>query len=363
VTKRRLRVAIDARSLQDRPINGVGRAVGGSLVGLRDEVEFVLLTDERKAPIETDLEQRALRAPGSATMAAWLQLAVPPALRGFEGVFHCPWYGLPLRQPVPMVVSLHDMSFELYPQWFSKSRLWTFRLQARWAARTAAAVITHAEAIRQEVLARYRVDAERVTVAPEFVEAGRVGVAPEAQAAAVARLGLTGPYVVAIGGAERRNLAAVLEAWPTIRARHPGHSLVVMGEPGAEDRGLAGVVVVGRLEDADWIGCLAGAQLLVYPTFYEGFGQPAAEAITNGVPVVCARRGSLPEVVGSAGHWLEDLEPASVAVAVGDLLGDDEALRLLRAATTVEARRLTDPGFLAAGTLQAYELAERERRA
>jgi glycosyltransferase involved in cell wall biosynthesis len=355
-------VALDARSLQGHPIGGVGRAVRGSIEGLRDEVDFVLLTDARRDPIEIDLEQRALRAPLSAHMAAWLQVAVPPALRGFDGIFHCPWYGLPRRQPVPMVVTLHDLSFELYPEWFSRGRLFAYRTQARLAARTAAGIVTHAEAIRQEVLDHYRVEPARVTVAPAFVEAERAGVPEEVRRRAAGRLGIDGRHIVAIGGAERRNLVTVLHAWPAVHARHPDVSLIVLGGDDSARPGLPGVIPAGSVDESDWIGLIAGAELLAYPSLYEGFGHPAAEAIVNGVPVVCARRGSLPEVVGPAGRWLDELSAEALGSAVIELLSDEPARRALCDAALIEAGRLTDPRPLAEGTLAAYELAEAARR-
>src|SRR5919106_1199629 len=158
---RRLAVALDARSLQQRPLGGVGRSTRALVDAVGGDVDLVLFTDAWHRPIDTDLPQRALLSPLTRTMAAWLQLAVPPALRDFRGIFHCPWYGLPFRQPVPMVVTIHDLTFEHLNSGFRPHQRAAYRVQARWAARTAAHVLTGSEVVRSQLCERYRVDPSR----------------------------------------------------------------------------------------------------------------------------------------------------------------------------------------------------------
>lgn len=296
-------------------------------------------------------------------MSAWLQLALPPALRGFPGVFHCPWYGLPLVQPVPMVVTIHDVSFEIHPEWFPRSRLYAYRAQARWAARTAAHVLTDAIAIRAELLAHYRLDPAKVTVATPTVEADRANIPDDRIERVATALGLPSPYVVAIGGAERRNLDATLAAWPAVHRAHPDVSLVVLGDSGATNDREAGVHVLTGVDDDTWISVIAGAEVLAYPTRYEGFGYPAAEALVNGVPVACAPVGSLPEVVGDAGKWMREPTTPELAGALTSLLGDGAALEVLQHAAKKRSRKLLDPTHLAEATLHAYQVAASAGRA
>src|SRR5918996_4006999 len=163
---RRLAVALDARTLQRAPLGGVGRSTRALVDAVRGDVDLMLLTDDRHPPIETDLPQRPLRSPLTRTMAAWLQLAVPPALRGFDGIFHCPWYGLPFRQPVPMVVTIYDLTFEHLRLGFRAHQRVAYRVQARWAARSAAHVLTGSESARRDLCTRYGIEASRVTVQP-----------------------------------------------------------------------------------------------------------------------------------------------------------------------------------------------------
>ena len=327
---RKVTVALDARSLQQRPLGGVGRSTRALVDAVREDVDLVLLTDAWQPRIDTELPQRGLLSPLTRTMAAWLQLAVPPALRGFPGIFHCPWYGLPFRQPVPMVVTIHDLTFEDLNSGFRPHQRAAYRVQARWAARTAAHVLTGSEAVRKQLCTRYRVHPWRVTVHPDPLDCSVARVDRTRLEALRARLGVAGRYVVAVDGAPRRRVDLALAAWPQVRAQAPDVSLVVLG---GQPKDLPpGAVAAGVVDDQDWAAALGGASALLYPTEFEGFGYPALEAMALGTPVVCRRVGALPEVVGDAGCWVDSADPAAIASGVGRVLTDEGlAVRLVDA--------------------------------
>lgn len=131
-----------------------------------------------------------------------------------------------------------------------------------------------------------------------------------ADAAALAGLGVTGPYVLTAGGASRRkNLEGLAEAWPKVHSVRPDLTLVLSGPEhprrSALFKDLAGVRLVGRVPDEVVPGLMAAAAAIVVPSLYEGFGLPALEGMAVGVPVVAARTSSLPEVVGDDGILVE----------------------------------------------------------
>lgn len=355
-----MRVALDARRLQDRPLGGVGRILANLLGPLSDQVDLELLTDRRRPPLVSELPQHPLSAPAWGRGVAWLQLGVPAWLARNPGVavFHCPFYGLPYRSPraAPMVASLHDLSFETRPEWFTPAQRLVFRAQGRHAGRAAARILTGSEHVRAQIAERYRVHPERVLVARPGVDPGLMEVAGAARTGdldgRLAALGVARPYVVALGGAPRRGLATALAAWRLARAQGAVVGLVTVGpEALAPETGL---VTAGVVDDQGWALLLAGAEVLCYPTQDEGVGLPALEAVATGTPVVCAPVGALPEVLGQAAAWCRSTSPADVAAGLMEVLGDPARAQHLRAEGSVLVAERGGWGPAAAATLRAY---------
>lgn len=290
-------------------MGGVGRVTARVVPQLLDRVEIELLTAAERPKLDWELPQHAMATPWPGVASGWLQGPAARWLRGFDGIFHCPWYALPLRQHVPMVVTLHDLTFEHFPQWFGPRHRWPYRIQARWAARTARVVVTVSNVVADDIMRTYGVPAARIVVAPNAADPT---FGPERDASAALRsLGVSNDYVVAIAGAARRNLPVAMAAWRAARAEHPIDLVVVGTDDVPDEPGVFG----GRPDDEGWAAILANARALVYPTLYEGFGLPALEAAASGTPVVCAPVGSLPEVLGDAAVWCES--PAVPAITAG----------------------------------------------
>jgi glycosyltransferase involved in cell wall biosynthesis len=319
----------------------------------------MLVDDRRPAPlgIPAGHPVHSLRAPLSSRGAAWLQVAAPRWLHRFPGLFHCPFYGLPYRQPTPMVVTIHDLTFEFAPHWFTTERRITFRRQARWAARTARRILTVSEHVRSMLIERYG----RYGVTPERVAVTRWGVdswfhpEPEGWTETLDRLGVRQPYVVTLGGAPRRQLDVAIAAWDTAR-REVGADpaelpLVVVGSEAPPPR--PGIVYAGVLDDRDWAAVLAASTAFCYATQYEGYGMPALEAAASGVPVVCARVGALPEVLGNAAAWCDEPHADLLGNSLAAVLGDGEWARSLRVAGIARSQ-LNTWAQASAETLRAY---------
>ena len=167
--------------------------------------------------------------------------------------------------------------------------------------------------------------------APAAVERARHGIPADAR------------LLVHVGGMNaHKNILGLLKAMPTIVDQYPHAHLAIVGDTsgrgfwddvGALQRFVAQhpplsdhVHFTGYVDDAALCALLNGAYALVFPSLWEGFGLPAVEAMSCGVPVLASRRGSLPEVVGDAGLYFDPEDPAAIAVTVLRLL-NDEALR------------------------------------
>lgn len=355
------RVAIDGRTLQDRPLGGVGRSIHGQLDTLAGLVQLTVLLDGRRpGPCELPpgIRVHQLRAPVSGRGFAWLQLAAVRWLRRFDGIFHCPYYGLPYVQPVPMVVTMHDISFEFEPSLFPATNLMAFRRQARWAARTARMIIVDSDHVRASVLeyyGRYGVSEDRVITCRIPLSPG-FGRRPPGWEAALDRLALRSPYVVALGGAPRRRLDCAVSAWRAalsqLGASPEDLPLAVVGtEPPASQPGLR---YLGALDDGDWAAVLHGAAAFCYATMYEGYGIPAIEAAACGTPVVCARVGALPELLGRGASWAEDLSPQALGAALARVIANIRIAKAISAAASAQVDQLPSWEQQAQATAGAY---------
>ena len=183
-------------------------------------------------------------------------------------------------------------------------------------ARRAAAVICVSEFSAREATELMGITEPHVVY--NGVDARFFDAAP-LDAGARGALGLPERYVLHAGGASRRkNLEGLAEAWPIVHRERPGLELVLAGPTHPRRTalfdGMPGVRLVGRLPDEVMPGLVAGAEVVVVPSLYEGFGLPALEAMAARVPVVAAATSSLPEVVGDAGILVE---PTGAAIAAG----------------------------------------------
>jgi alpha-1,3-rhamnosyl/mannosyltransferase len=341
--------------MQRQPMGGVGRILANMVPLLAEHVDLELLTDASLPHLDAGLPEHALRTPPPGHAALWLQWSAPRWLaKNRVDLFHCPWYGLPFRQPVPMVVTIHDLTFEHHPEWFSRAHQLTYRTQARHAARTARAILTVSEHVRVDIMSTYNVASERLHVVPSAIDP--VFGTEKDPTAVLARLGVTSPYLVALGGAPRRNLATAVAAWREVRRTGSDISLVVTGPPEAT-RPEHGLYAAPALSDDDWSAVLTGAEALIYPTSDEGFGMPGLEAIASGTPVVCAAVGALPEVLGDAAEWCATPTAADIAAGLRRLLTNPARHHRLREAGLIRAAAAPGWTDATALTVAAYQAA------
>lgn len=353
----RLRVALDGRPLQSNPSGGVGRYLQGLIPHLSQAVELHLLLDDRlpaaPVPICESTEVVRLSAPPRLPGLVWLEVAVAPWLRRFGGVFHATFNTLPLTFAGPSVLTLHDLATQLHPEDFRFLKRAAWRLSIRGSLRRASAITTVSAFIKDQIVDYFGIEPARVRVAPDALDPVFDADRTAQASALISHLGVTPPYVVAIGGAPRRALPVAVEAWRLARERL-GRPLTLVVAGSAQAATEPGIVAPGFLDDEAWATLLAGAQALCYPTRYEGFGLPALEAAASGTPVVCAPVASLPEVLGEAGCWAPEPSAEAIAEVLTRVLTDPAFHRERRAAGLERARRSASFAQVAQTLLDAY---------
>lgn len=272
---------------------------------------------------------------------------------------------VPLSYDVPVVVTVHDLSWIHYPDAHPSDRVqWLERGVPR-AMERAAAVLVDSEFVRREVLATFGLDAERVHTALLGASGDFAPRSAGETARSLGPLGLVhGSYLLTVGTIEpRKNLRRMLEAYDllpsALRERFP---LAIAGERGWHSRDMVArlrratgnqVRFLGHVESEVLRDLYAGAALFTYPSLYEGFGLPPLEAMASGVPVVVSDRASLPEVVGDAGVKVDPEDVEVIAAEVRALLEDEPRRRELASSSLARARQFSWKSC-AEATLRVY---------
>lgn len=227
---------------------------------------------------------------------------------------------LPVRRRQPTVLTIHDLQYRRFPEYFSRLRLTYLDLTMPRSARGATLVTVPTHYVKKTVIDAYGIDSSRVVVVPHGVDdALNRDCTPEDELRSRFGLG-DGPLVVYPAVTHPHKGHRFLIDVADRHWSHLGIRLVLMGGAGAADaavrtqladpRVARAVTHVGRVSDRDRNGLVRMAQALAFPSEYEGFGAPVIEAMQLGTPVVTSDQACLPEVVGDAGLVLalqEDL--------------------------------------------------------
>jgi glycosyltransferase involved in cell wall biosynthesis len=266
----------------------------------------------------------------------WEQALLPLAARGARFVLS-PANLAPVALGRRNVVVIHDAAALRHPEWYGRGYVAYQRALLPRLARTAARVITVSEFSREELIDVLGAPPERIAVVPNGVDER---FSPDADVERTrAALGLDGRYVLAVGTRiARKNLAGLENAARTLAAE--GVELVAAGSGRAymRDEGSVPVRGLGYVPEDHLPGLYAGAEALVMPSLYEGFGLPCLEAMASGTPVVAADRAALPEVCGDAALLFDPDDPDAAAEALVRVLGDAELAAGLRSRGLARAR-------------------------
>ncbi|MFN2490209.1 MAG: glycosyltransferase family 4 protein [Actinomycetota bacterium] len=264
---------------------------------------------------------------------------------------------VPLVRAARPVLTIHDLQYLIYPEYFTRSKLSYLRSMLPRSAEAARLVLTPSEFTRRTVIERLGIDPNIVVVVPH-------GISPSEEvipsAGARERYGIAGPFFLYPAATyPHKNHLMLIEAFARLLDSHPEATLVLTGAKGSMQWGTARSTAGGIAEEvrkhgieervrplgfvprADLEALYASAVALTFPSRFEGFGAPLLEAWSRGCPVIAADATALPEIVGDAGYLLSPDNPEEWANAMWDLL-EDEDLRLIYARAGAErAKRFT----------------------
>ena len=243
--------------------------------------------------------------------------------------------------PCPVVVSIHDLSFEHLPETFKRRSRTQLRLTVRHSARRAARIISLSEHGRRDIIETYGITAERVSAIPLAAPSNFGPVHDNRELQRVRHnYGIDGDYILSVGSIQpRKNLARLVKAYASLRGNKSADKLpklVLVGKCGwlydetlrtLEETGVKdSVVLTGYVPQADLPALYSGALCFVYPSYFEGFGLPPLEAMKCGAPVIVGNKTSLPEVVGDAALAVDPFDVEAIASAMKKVI-ESSALR------------------------------------
>lgn len=362
-----MRIGIDCRSLQEPEPSGVSaytQETLRSLVRLPEAAKhtFVCFANGFGLQPETSLARR-LREIANGPNVEWRMRRWPnKILTGSEMTLRRPgleWmFGkvdrafIPNLQffsytdrRIPYVLTVHDVSFERYPDCLDmKGRLRHALVHPRAAVHAARAIVAVSEYTKWDVQNVYGVSPDKIHVVYPGADAMNASASSGAAAKGIgpvslrahtecrpSRESVTGPYIAFVSTIEpRKNLETLLQAMQVVRKTHPDVQLVVVGRNGWKSkkvlqrmRQLPYVRYLGYSDEETKRAVIAHARAFVYPSVYEGFGFPPLEAQRLGVPVIAGAHSSLPEVVGESALLVDVLDVNSVARGIMHVLTDE----------------------------------------
>ena len=348
-----MRIGVDIRCLSEAQPGGVPRYTRQlleHLLRLDHQNEYFLYSNSwarpRTAFPQVNAHVRQTRWPNKLynSSLAWLRRPKLDRVIGPIDLFFVPNINfVSLTRTCPLVLTVHDLSFEVYPRFLNiKRRLWHAGVSPRRLARRADKIIAVSQQTKKDLIDVYGISAERIEVIYSGVdeECFQECTVAEVQAVLDAQQ-VTRPYFLSIGFLEpRKNLITLLQAFDQFKERSTlPHSLLIVGAAGWQYNQLQKMIaqlkhgrdirLLGYLSDREKRCLLRAADLFIYPSVYEGFGFPPLESVAVGTPVIAAAAPALPEVLRDGSVLVQPYNVRELTEALLASAGNDKLRQLL----------------------------------
>lgn len=307
------------------------------------------------SPLTTDGRYPGVEVPRSirTLYPSWDVLGRPslPASLDDAAIVHATNHAAvpPVHGDQRLVVTVHDLAFERFPELFPRNWRWLYRAGLRAAVKRADAILVPSQSTADDLMESTSIPASRVHVTPLAPSLAALREDQREDPKDVfERLRVTQPYVLSVGTLEpRKNLVRLVRAYRQVAPDVP-HMLVLTGARGWHAEALdaelarpgAGTIVrTNDVSDEELDALFRGADVFAYPSLYEGFGLPVLEAMARGVPTLASNVSSLPQVAGDAALLVDPTDVSEIAEGLARLLtetglADDLRHRGLQRAAT-----------------------------
>jgi len=288
-------------------------------------------------------------------------------------VIHGPGYTTPAIGSCSRVVTIHDMQYRYYPEVYPKGQYLFFKTFIPLSARTSTAIITDANSTKIDLERMLSIPSEKISVIhlapdPRFAQPVPLDVMQAVRKA----YQLPDKYILTVSSFRpQKNTLRLIESYDQLRKRGIKHKLVLVGRklnPYSDVQQLIQrleledeVIVTEYVSDENLPAIYAGADLFVFPSFFEGFGIPVLEAMACGLPVVLSNVASLPEAGGEAGYYVDPYSVDEITEAMYNVLTQPALREALSSKSQAHAKNFSWER-VARETLQAYQNAVKNFR-
>lgn len=341
---RPLRIGIDTRELEGNR-TGVGRYLFNLLhewSEIAPQNNYILFF-KRYIPDDRLLNKgcfskRLLSLPGIIDRnIIWEQIYLPISLRKENlDLFFSPSYTIPFFIKGRAIVTIHDISYEVNPEWFPLREALIRRLFTRLSVRKADAVITISEFSKKDILRFYSLNDQKIKViypAPESIFNSTIY--RDSIEDVKERYNTGERFILYVGSIlNRRPIEILLKAFSKVTNKDKGLKLVIVGENRTRPKkdldgliknlGIEGSVIhLDYVSDNELALLYRTAHIFIYPSLYEGFGLPLLEAMASGTPVIAPNLASFPEIVRDNGILIDRMDEDEISTAILKVIGDN----------------------------------------
>jgi glycosyltransferase involved in cell wall biosynthesis len=276
---------------------------------------------------------------GSAPFSPTEHIVIPDVLKNIKAdVLHSPYFMIPLVPTnTKMIITIHDLMPFIFREYLPPSKMRNFfpiyRSIVNRTARFCDHIITDSKHSAKDIVHLLGVSPSKITIIYPAADEGFKPLDGIDPSPVLSKYNIERPYLLFVGRQEfNKNIPGIVEAFIEVRLKGHNVQLVMITEPGRfykqmepilKEEGLEdSVIVTGIIPHEDLYIIYSAAYALLIPSYYEGFGLPAIEAMSCRVPIIVSDRSSLPEVAGDAGLYVDPDREDIIADAIIKLLTD-----------------------------------------